>query len=907
MRSRFAIFAFLLLALTVSISFIDGDDPLKVILTRLEKFRAEYPQEKVHLQLDKPFYAIGDDIWFKAYVVNAESHQLSGLSKILNVELINEQDSVKKSLRLPLIAGVAWGDFHLTDSLQEGNYRIRAYTNYMRNFDNAYFFDQTIQVGNAFLNDVITTATYQYANENAAQKITATINYMDIKGNPLGGREVNYAVQAGDLNNITKGKAVTDDKGDIQVSFLNKQGHSLQQGSVSTILTLDKENSIRKSFPIKATSNESNLQFFPEGGNLVDGLRSRVAFKTVGADGLGKEVSGYVSTGNGEKILEFKSEHAGMGVFILQPLAGQSYTATVKFPDGSEKKISLPQAQPEGFVLSAVNADSTNLLVRISASPAMMTAGGQVTLVAQSNSVVKFVSQNKLESSLITASIPKSRFPTGILQLTLFNQQNQPVAERLVFINHHDFLNVGINGPKTSAPRKKVKMELEVNAPSGKPVFGSFSVAVTDATKVPVNPNEEHTILSDLLLISDIKGYVEQPNYYFTATSQQKVRELDNLLLTQGWRRFTWKAILANDFPQLTYKPEDGINISGYVTLHKKPVAGGKVILMSSQKGFFMTDTLTDADGRFVFNKMIFPDSTRFIVQARTVKDKKFVDIRLDSVPPQLVTKNKNAAEIEVNVNKKLISYLENNRRQFGALRQQALLNRNIMLHEVKITAQQQKKVKGSASLAREANFVFHSDDFGACTDILSCLQGRVPGLILQRLSGADYPVPYLMRSMNSSLSGSIPMSIYLDGVPIDPEDLEAITPFDIEGVEVLMGSNAAIYGMHGLGGVLIITTKIAGSNKYYNPYTPGLISYMPKGYYQAREFYMPDYDDPKANAQKPDLRTTIFWQPNVVVKNGKASFEYFNADSKGPYNVTIEGIDANGSLARYVYNYTIN
>jgi len=324
---------------------------------------------------------------------------------------------------------------------------------------------------------------------------------------------------------------------------------------------------------------------------------------------------------------------------------------------------------------------------------------------------------------------------------------------------------------------------------------------------------------------------------------------------------------------------------------------------MSSQKGFFMTDTLTDANGRFVFNKMIFPDSTRFIVQARTGKDKKFVDIRLDSIPPQLVTQNKNAAEVVVNVNKKLISYLENNRQQFETLRQQALLNRNIMLHEVKIIAQQQRSVKGSASLNPHPDFVFHADDFGPCTDILTCLQGRIPGFSLKRLSSADPPVPYLMRGMNS-ISGPTPMSIYLDGVPIEPEELADIAPFDIEGVEILMGNSGAIYGKSS--GVIIVTSKAPG-DRYYNPYTPGLIGYMPKGYYQAREFYTPDYDDPKTNTRKPDLRTTIFWQPNVVVKSGKAAFEYFNADGKGPYQVTIEGIDADGNLARYVYNYTVN
>jgi hypothetical protein len=893
MKSRFAVFAGLLLVFVLSAAFIAEDEPLKAILTQLEKYRAGYPQEKVHLHLDKPFYGIGDDIWFKAYVVDAEEHRVSGLSKILNVDLIDGQDSIRQSLRVPLTAGVAWGDFKLPDSLLEGNYRVRAYTNYMRNFGDEYYFDKTIQVGNVISSNVVASANYQYETQDTGQKVNATVNYTDINGAVLNNKAVDYNIQL-NYKTIAKGKAITDGKGDIHISFLSNQTAALSPGSLHTVVKIDKQ-SISKNFPVKSTSAETDVQFFAEGGNQVNGIRSKVAFKALGADGLGKNVSGYITNSNGEKMAEFKSEHAGMGSFILQPMAGQNYTATIKFADGSEKSIALPKAQAEGFVLSAVNTDSTNLVVKISASPVMMAQGGEVKLVAQSNSAVKFASVNKLDNTVLSAKIPKSRFATGMLQLTLFNQQNQPVAERLVFINHNDFLNVVINGPKTSATRKKVKMELDVTDPSGKPATGSFSVAVTDATKVPddlIKTNGETTIMSNLLLTSDLKGYVEQPNYYFSATEEQRIRGLDNLLLTQGWRRFTWKNILTGNLPQLTYKAEQGISISGRVTKGKQPVNGGKVVLISTQGGLFVIDTLTDANGRFTFNSLIFPDSTRFVVQARTGKDKKFVDIELDRVPPQLIAVNKNAAEVEVNVNKKLLAYFKNNSKQFEDLRRLSALNRSIMLAEVKITERKQKTVVGSQSLAREADFVVKGEDLQTGGNILNCLQGRIPGLMMRG------GVPYLLRNMSS------PMIIYLDGMKVSPEEVEDIIPWEVEGIEVLRGATAAIYGV---GGVIIITTKLPGSGRYYNSYAPGIITVLPKGYYKAREFYTPNYDDPKTSIQKPDLRRTIFWHPNVIVKNGKGMFEYFNSDGRGPYKVTVEGIDVNGNLARYVYNYTVN
>ncbi|HQS04403.1 MAG TPA: TonB-dependent receptor, partial [Daejeonella sp.] len=153
MRKYFIIIFSILFSATI-LGFIIDDEPLKKILTQIEKYRLQYPQEKVHLHLDKPYYAIGDNIWFKAYVVNAEKNELSTLSRILYVELINDKDSIKKSLKIPLELGLTWGDFTLSDSLREGNYRIRAYTTWMRNFGEEYFFDKTITIGNSISNTV---------------------------------------------------------------------------------------------------------------------------------------------------------------------------------------------------------------------------------------------------------------------------------------------------------------------------------------------------------------------------------------------------------------------------------------------------------------------------------------------------------------------------------------------------------------------------------------------------------------------------------------------------------------------------------------------------------------------------------------------------------------------------------
>ncbi|MEJ7692458.1 TonB-dependent receptor plug domain-containing protein [Daejeonella sp.] len=902
MNRRFFLFLPFLI-LVVTLGFIQEDEPLKKILSQIEKYREDYPQEKVHLHMDKPYYAIGDNIWFKAYVVNAEMNGLSALSKILYVDLINDKDSVKQSLKLPLTVGLAWGDFTLSDSLKEGNYRIRAYTTWMRNFGEEYFFDKTFTVGNSIANTVLTNVNYTFTKTGNSEKVLAEVQYTDMDGNPLANKEVNYSVNL-DFRNIAKGKGITDSKGNITITFVNNQPFILKSGKILTSIRLDEKTAVSKSFPVKSTSNQATVQFFPESGELVTGIRSRVGFKAVGSDGLGMKVSGYITDKGNNKLAQFESEHAGMGHFRLHPLLNEEYKAHVKFEDGSEKTYPLPRALPRGYVLNVGNNDLENLSVTITTSEDVQ-SDAKFTLVAQTNGYVHFVGKNKLNGQSFTAKIPKNRFPTGILQLTVFSPANQPVAERLVFINHSDFLNINLTTSKTDFDkREKIKLMLDVKDAKAKGTIGSFSIAVIDETKVPFKESAETTIISNLLLSSDLKGFIEEPNYYFTDINEAKVRQLDILLLTQGWRRFEWKNILSNSYPNLVYQPETNMEISGRVkALSGKPVIGGKVTLFSSSGDVFLLDTLTDVNGEFKFQNLTFSDSTKFIVQARNEKDRKNVEIELDRIPAQLVTKNKNEAMLEVNVNRSILPYLQNSKNQFEEMRRYGLVGKSIMLAEVKVV-EKKALVKNSSNLngAGNADAVIKSEDLQNCAFITQCIQSRVAGIIVNN------GIVYSVRSMNSSFRGPVPMQIVIDGMMVEPEFISSINPNDVESIEVLKsGANTAIYGMRGGGGVLVINTKRGETNKDYRTYAPGIISYNPKGFYKGREFYSPDYADPKINTKMADLRTTIYWNPNIVSDSaGKASVEFFNGDGPGRYKAIIEGIDINGKVGRQVYRYSV-
>ncbi|MDF3078908.1 MAG: TonB-dependent receptor [Sphingobacteriaceae bacterium] len=900
MKNKYLFVAIIALSSVLAFGFTD-DDPLKTLLARLDKFRTEYPQEKVHLHFDKPYYTIGDTIWFKAYVVNAEENQLSAMSKILYVDLINERDSVKKSLRLPITTGLSWGDFTLTDSLKEGNYRIRAYTNWMRNFGEEFYFDKTFSVGNALTSTILTNVNYTFTQVGSNQKVDAVINYTEVDGKPMANKDVSYEVQL-DFRNIAKGKGVTDADGNLKISFTNNQPFILKSGKINTSMKIADKQYVYKSLPVKSTSNSVDVQFFPESGILVDSVRSKIGFKAVNSSGLGEQIKGYLVDKDNTKIAEIKSEHAGMGSFSFTPVGGQPYTAVINFADGSEKRILLPASVPEGYVLSVSNVDTANLYVKILSSR-RLASGKDITLIAQQNGVVKYVSKARFDNPVMSALIPKNRFSTGILQLTLFESYNQPVAERLTFIDHNDLLNIKIATDKTSyGKREKVRMDAEVTNALNKPVTGSFSVAVTNMSKVPVDEASEITILSNLLLTSDIKGYVENPNYYFLEPTAQRAKELDNLMLTQGWRRLEWKNVQSETLPALVFKPEQSISISGkVVTPSGNPVPGGKVTLFATKGSGLIIDTITDSEGRFRFDNLAFVDTTKFLVQARNAKDKKNVEIELDRVPGQIVTKNKNSPDVQININSTLAPYLAARRNDFDQMRKAGLFGQTIVLSEVKIT-EKKAAVQNSSNLngAGNADAVIKAEDLQTCVDLSQCLQGRVAGLIV---SGG---VAYLTRSR--SLSGPIPMQIILDGMNVGSDMLSSINPQDVETIEVLKsGAYTAIYGMQGGGGVLVITTKSGKANTSYAKYAPGVITYSPQGYYLSRQFYSPNYDNPKENTLRPDLRTTVYWNPNFVSsKEGKISFNFFTADSPGTYRAVIEGLDVNGTLGRKAITFIV-
>lgn len=858
-------------------------------IRQADSLDAKYRVEKVYLHLDKPYYSSGQDLWFRAYVTDG-SNKPSMLSKILYVDLISPDNQVVKSLRLPLAGGLASGDLALTDTLMSGSYRLRAYTLWMRNFGQESFFECDLKINNLFANDVLAEVKIDNNDDTGG---TAVITYRTIAGTAFGNKDVEYHIGS-DSRKASYSKGVTDSEGKLEIRFSD---NNFPENSLIYTRFNDNGRTVNKPLHLNDISAGLDLKFFPEGGQLIDSIPSRVAFKALGSNGLGVAVSGYVEDSRGARVAEFKTEHAGMGAFMLTPFNGQKYTAIVTYKN-NDKRIELPTARLSGYVMNLSGEDQKNLMLRITSSTGIA-LNKEMAIVVRSGSGAPGSISFKMTRQFADIMVPKTDLHTGVAQLTLFTPEGVPVAERLVFIRPADTLNLSIKSDKRKyKPREKVVMELAVRDIDDSPAAGSFSVSVTDISRLPVAASYENTILSELLLKSELKGHVEEPGYYFANDNVERQTHLNYLLMTQGWRKLAWQ----KSKPEIKFEPETGISIRGTVTARGTPAESGKVTLFSPDAGFSL-DTLTDSRGRFNFDKLVFPDSTRFIVQARTDKDKSNVQIKLQVPGHQSVSSTGITSFSNPNTLENEMEVMQDSKDELRELLNQGLLKRTNLLDEVVVKAQRYSRImKNSSKLgASDSDFVITNEKIKEFPTVTDALYNRIAGVLVSK------GVATLFRN-SQSLTGVPSMGVFLDGQYMG-NGLDVIHPNAIAYIEVLKtAAKTAIYGHQGFGGVIIITSKIyAGIEDEPVIESPrGIITYKPQGYTVTREFYSPDYTVKPAK-EINDLRSTIYWNPKLFTGTGKRPvFHFFTADTPGTYRAVIEGLDYNGRLGRKVHTFIV-
>ncbi len=653
--------------------------------------------------------------------------------------------------------------------------------------------------------------------------------------------------------------------------------------------------------PVKTVDIPKGTQvdLFPEGGDLVVGLMSKVAFKAVNGQGKPVAIKGRLTNAKGALIDSLKTRHDGMGFFFLSPSPTDRYFVKWTAPGGDTGTVELPMAKKSGATLSIFTTNE-NAVVKVERSEDLPESERKFSLYVHKEGQLLFKAGLDMTGrKSLRANIPIAELTTGVLQFTIFDPAWTPVAERVVFVNNrlHEFGARII--PQLINMNKRAKNVFDVYVSDT--TLTNMSISVTDVA-VASSPIGE-TIYSDLLLSPEIKGRIHNPGYYLSSDADSVTANLDLVMLTHGWRRYDWARLKAEQAPELKYGPEtDYMKVAGQ-TYGQKFVITNDLILnlivqfKDSSKNFLF-EPLTK-QGTFE-NKGIFYYDTARIYYGFNNNPKLNGQLQLQFDNGLLPPSSKSISYSE----RTLASLL-------GDTSMRAQMARFLLLQEEwkrrsayktlqEVIVKSKPKPKEDELDKKYASglfsggdaFVFDmtNDPFArAGMDIFAFLQGRVPGLQINR-SG-----PQTSLSWRGS-----PTTVFLDQMQTDPEMLQNININDIAMVKVFRPPFFGALG-GGSGGAIAIYTARGGDRKPDPTRSgKGLPSVLLAGYTRFKEFYNPRYEQP-GEGPDTDIRTTLYWNPYVITNKTSPRFriEFYNNDISQRLRVVLEGVNAEGKMTR--------
>ena len=834
------------------------------------------PKEKLYLHLDKPFYGAGEKIWFKGYLVNAITHQNNAQSNFIITELINRSDSIVERKKIRRDSLGFHNAFTLPATLPAGDYYLRGYSNWMLNEDPDFFFSRNIKIGNSIDNTIVSSIEYQQEDDtHYTAKIKFTSNVQAVFENTT----IKYLyLENGKIKN--KGKKKTDENGWISISLPDLKSPVARRIEVEFD---DPQYIYKRTFHLPMFTNDFDVKFFPEGGALINIPHQNVAFKAQGADGFSKEIEGFLFNSKGDTLTNFRSEHNGMGIFTMNPVNNETYYVTVRTNDSITKRFDLPAIEPKGISIAMSHYKQE---IRYEIQKTEATEWPQkLFLLAHTRG--KLAILQPINPKRTFGKMNDSLFTEGITHFMLIDEQGNALSERLIFVPDHkpNQWQITTDQP-TYGKREKVSLQIAAKDSEGNPVEGTFSVSITDRKSIQPDSLADN-ILSNLLLTSDLKGYVEDPAFYFLNQDARTLRSIDYLMMTHGWRRHKMENVLRTPSLNFTNYIEKGQTISGRIMgFFGANVKKGPICVLAPKYNIIAT-TETDEKGQFIVNTS-FRDSTTFLVQARTKKGFAGVDILMD--PPQYPVATHKAPYFN-GATTFMEDYLMNTRDQYYMEGGMRVYN----LKEVTVTAKRERPSSKSIYTGGINTYTVEEDRLQGYGQTAFDAASRLPSVTIT--NGSEIHIR----------NNSEPAIIVIDDIVYeDASDiLKDIQVSDMSSISLLRGADAVILGPRASGGAVVITLKDP-RNLPARP-AQGIITYTPLGYSESVEFYHPTYDTPeKKNAQRSDFRSTVYWNPELRLDaEGKATIEYYTPDSTAPEDIIIEGVDKNGKVCRILQ--TIN
>ena len=627
----------------------------------------------------------------------------------------------------------------------------------------------------------------------------------------------------------------------------------------------------------KASATRYDVQFFPEGGQIIENLPGKVAFRAIDNQGKGLDFNGTLVDQNNAVLLRFKPLKFGIGSFSFIPESGKTYRALIELP-GEKISREIPIAKT-GYVIQL--SDNQNDKLKLSVQTNGISANQKVHLFVHTRQVKIMKVSADLDMGKAEFLIDKSKLGEGISHLTVFNGLGQAVAERLFFKKPSSKLLINTSTDQQKyAPRKKVTINLDAKDENGQAlaVDASVSVYATDSLEA-----DNGDIFNYLWLKSDLKGNVESPAYYLNTNDAISKEALDNLMLTHGWRRFVWQDLLQNTTPSVEFLPEiDGHIINGRIvdTRTNAPAIDIMTYLAVPGKKLHIYGSKSNSTGQIRFYTRDIFGPSELVVQTKYQQDSTY---KIDISNP-FFEKYSSSGPYDLNLSEKFKS---------------SILNQSVSSQVQTIFAADKLKTFYPA-LTDSTAFYIKSDKtylldnfvrFNTMEEVLREYVTEVP-LIRQK---DDFTILVRVRPHPNDYPRNVEPLILLDGVPVFDRGNKIIKydPKKVRELEVV--AKRYFLGPLMFNSILNLKTYKGNLPDFQLDTRATVMDY--EGMQLEREFYSPLYET-KVSERLPDFRNVLYWSPNLKIdSNGKKSISFYTSDQQNKYTVVVQGISQDGKL----------
>jgi hypothetical protein len=745
--------------------------------------------EKIYVHTDKNFYLTGEILWFKIYNTDGSTNKMIGLSKVAYVEILDNKHIAVLQVKIALNQGTGTGSFYIPFSVTNGNYQLRAYTSWMKNFDADYFFEK-------------------------------------------------------------------------QITIVNPVKVSPPQP--------------------KSPPSAYDVQFFPEGGHLVKGLNSKIAFKVTAPDGSGADCNGAIIGQQNDTVARFKSLKFGIGSFSFTPSTQAGYKAIIK-TGGTTIAKELPEISNQGYVMQAID-HGADWEVTIKNSDSIRTS--VVYLIVHNQHTINQAESANLTNGGTHFNINKSKLNEGLSYITLFDEQQRPICERLIFKRPERKLIISTNTDnRLYDNRKKVSLSIATRTKDNKNIAANLSLSVYRLDSLQSN-NAAH-IASYLWLSADLKGHVESPDYYIENNNEEANQAMDNLLLSQGWTQFDWSKILTGEKLRFTFLPEyTGPIITGKIVNNQTDQPANNITAYLTIAGAHhqLCTAQSDLSGKLLFNTRDFYGSNELFAQTQWQQDSIY---RIDIVNPFSEQYGQQTLS-PLNLNTGIKKLLTDN-------------SLNMQVQNI-FTAKQLRQfndpVADTALFYGKPTYTYLLDDYTRFPTIEDVIHEYVRLVVMTRDHGKMSL--QIINDDKTTLPGQ-PL-VLLDARPIfDVDKIFTVDPLKIRRLDVV--STNYVYGSAVFNGIISFTTYNGQSANVQLDQHTIVMDY--DGLQLERKFYSPVYDsDQQINSTIPDFRNILYWNPKADTDpQGQNKLSFYTGDKPGRYIGVIEGIAQSGEAgSQYFY-----